>query len=67
MLSLGDIVLVLRGQKTNFFEVIKIEDNYAWISNGWVQIRRKFDEIKLICKAENRQDEKVPFIPFING
>lgn len=66
MFNIGDIVLISRGHKTNFFEVIKVEDTYMWISNGWVQIRRKFKEVELICKAENRQDKKIPYIPFVN-
>lgn len=62
----GDIVLLSRGYKTKFYEVIKIEDDYMWVSNGWVQATKKFDEVELICKVADRQDSKVPSIPFIN-
>lgn len=64
--QVGDIVLVPRGQKTRFFEVIKNEENLVWVSDGYVQIRKSFNEIELICKAENRQDEKVPAMRYWN-
>lgn len=63
--EVGDIVLVPRGQKTRFFEVINTEGNYFWITDGNVQIKKTSDEIELICKARNRKDDKVPNMKFI--
>jgi hypothetical protein len=63
--GVGDIVLVSRCQKTIFFEIIKVEENYAWVSDGWVQIKRTFNDIELICKAWNRRDKKVPFNKYV--
>lgn len=62
----GDMVLVYKGRKTNFYEVIDIKGKYACISDGWVQITKHFDEMELLCKAEQRLDKKVPFIKFVN-
>lgn len=66
MYNVGDIVLIPRGQKTNFFEVIKVEENLLWVCNGWIQIRKKPNEVELICKAEDRKDNKIPFNKYVN-
>jgi hypothetical protein len=63
MFNLGDIVLT-NGQVGTLFEVIHIEDEKFWISDGHVQIPRTSERLKLVCKAENRMDEKVPLIKF---
>ena len=64
--NIGDIVLLPRGHRTVFHEVIKIEEEYMWVSDSNVQVTKKFNEVELICKAEDRHDSKVPRIPFIN-
>jgi hypothetical protein len=56
--GIGDMVLVPRGQKTRFFEVKDVTDTKVIIENGWVRIDKKFDEVVLICKKENRNDLK---------
>lgn len=66
MYDIGDIVLT-NGQIGTFFEIINIEGDKLWISDGHVQITRTSDRLKLVCKAENRQDEKVPKIKFWRG
>lgn len=63
MYNIGDIVLT-NGQIGRFFEVINIEGDKFWISDGHVQTTRTSDRLKLVCKAENRQDEKVPLIKY---
>jgi hypothetical protein len=64
MYNIGDIILVLRGQQTRFFEVIKIENEFVWVSDGHVQITKKIKDIELICKAEDRKDKKVPVMRY---
>lgn len=61
--GVGDIVL-LRGQHTLFFEVIKVEGDILHVSDGKVQISRTPEEVTLICKAENRQDPRVPVMKY---
>lgn len=63
MYELGDIVLV-KGQRSFFFEVIEVEDKRIWVSDGYVQITRLFSDVELICKAKSRQDAKVPKVYF---
>jgi len=67
MYEVGDIVLVPKGQKTRFFEVIRIEERqgYVWISDGYVQITKAFHDIELICKATERKDKKVPVMRYM--
>lgn len=65
MFKVGDMVLVSKGQKTIFFEVIQVQEETAWISNGWVQINRPFRDLELICQAEDRQDKRVPFNRYV--
>lgn len=62
--SLGDIVFVARGQKTRFFEVIKREESFYWISDGHIQTKKTEDELELVCQAEDRQDETVPRLKY---
>lgn len=57
--EIGDIVLV-RGQRSNLFEINKIDDSKIWVTNGHIQVTRSSDELVLICKASDRQDERVP-------
>lgn len=61
LFGLGDMVLVAKGRQTIFYEIIKLEEGFAWISDGYVQITKPYTELTLICKAENRQDKKVPY------
>lgn len=63
--KLGDIVLVKKGQMTNLFEVNKVEGEGVWITNGYVQMFIRPEELTLICKGADRKDEKVPYTPFI--
>lgn len=63
MYELGDIVRT-NGTIGTFFEVIHIEGETIWISDGHVQTRRTADKLKLVCKAENRIDQKVPRIKY---
>ena len=64
--GIGDIVLT-NGQIGKFFEVINIEGDTIWIADGHVQITRNSERLKLICKADNRQDDKVPLIKYWKG
>lgn len=64
MYNLGDIVLVPRGQKTRFFEVIKVDDKIVWVSDGYIQTSKTFEEVELICQASDRKDNKVPVMRY---
>lgn len=59
--GIGDMVLVVRGRKTNLYEVVEIQEDGVWISDGWVQITAEFEDMELICKAKDRQDKRVPY------
>ncbi|MGD6876933.1 hypothetical protein [Bacillus infantis] len=63
MYELGDIVRT-NGTIGTLFEVIHIEGETIWIADGHVQTRRTPVELKLVCKAENRIDQKVPRIKY---
>lgn len=64
MYELGDIILISRGQRTRFFEVIKVESEFVWVSDGHVQITKMFKDVELICKAKDRKDKKVPVMKY---
>lgn len=57
---LGDIVLVSRGQYTRFFEVIHLEGDDIWVTDGHIQTKKTHNDLELICRAENRKDKRVP-------
>ncbi|PHE64152.1 hypothetical protein COF68_04705 [Bacillus toyonensis] len=57
--GVGDLVHVTRGQKTNFFEVVKVLDNELVVTNGWVEVTKEFSGVTLICSKENRQDQEL--------
>lgn len=64
MYDIGDIVLVSKGQDTKFFQVIKVEEVYVWLTDGNIQIRKEFKDVELICKYINREDWQVPDINY---
>lgn len=66
MYEIGDIVLVPRGQRTKFFEIIELleEDGKVWVSDGHVQIRKEYEKLELICRAKDRKDKKVPVMKY---
>lgn len=65
--EVGDMVLVPSGQKTRFFEVLCVAEDEITVTDGYIQITKKPDELELICKATNRKDARVPNMPYWNG
>lgn len=63
MYELGDIVRT-NGQIGTLFEIIHIEGDKIWISDGHVQISRTVDRLKLVCNADSRLDEQIPIIKY---
>lgn len=65
--AIGDIVLVYKGRSNHFFEVHHVDENgIVWITDGHIQTKLIPDNTRLICKAEQRMDDRVPFVPFFN-